>query len=208
MNRPPAQIRRAFVDAAHSFLETAALIGADQWGDVGTDQWTVLELFAHTARGMTVIGDYLDVELDPSTTATVDDASAYFRIALSIEGVNEGVAQRALATVEQYRDDPLGAAHEVADRIRERVASTPDDRVMKVFVETIRLSDYLATRVVELVLHTFDLQLACGLELTAPATSLEIVADILISLVDLAEPVALVLALSGRTSSRVCNVLG
>jgi hypothetical protein len=208
MNHPSAQVRRAFVDAVNSFLETAALIGADQWGDVGTDRWTVLELFAHTARGMNVIGDYLDVELDPSTTATVDGASTYFRIALSIEGVHEGVAQRAVTAVEQYRDDPLSAAHEVADRIGERVASTPDDRVMKVFFETIRFSDYLVTRVVELVLHTFDLQLACGLELTAPATSLEFVDDILISLVDRAEPLALALALSGRTSSRVCNVLG
>ncbi len=208
MSHPPTQIRRAFVDAANSFLETAALIGADQWGDVGTDQWSMIELFAHTARGMNVIGDYLDVELDPSTTATVDDASDYFRIALSIEGVHEGVAQRAVAAVELFRDDPLGTAREIADRIGDRVASTPDDRVMKVFVATIRFSDYLATRVVELVLHTFDLQLALGLELTAPATSLDIVVDILTSLADRAEPVALALALSGRASLRVCNVLG
>ena len=208
MDHPPTLVRRAFADAVDNFLQTAALIDAAKWDDAGTDQWSVLQLFSHTARGMNVVVDYLDVVVDPSITASVDSASLYFRVALSNEGIHQGIVERARAAAADYRDDPLGTVTDTAARVLTRVAVTPDDRVMQVFAETIRFVDYLETRTVELVLHTFDLQLACGLELRAPLTSLGVVNDLLLTLVDRADGSALALALSGRPSPLVCNVLG
>ena len=208
MDHPPAQVRRAFVDAVDNFLRTAALVDAAQWNDPATDQWSVLELLAHTARGMNVVVDYLDVALDPTTEASVDGAASYFRAAMSNEGIHRGIVERAVAAAAIYRDDPLGTAKEIAARVLTRVSATPDEAVMKVFSATIRFVDYLETRTVELILHTFDLQLACGLELRAPSTSLGVVNDVLVGLTDRVEGSALALALSGRRSPLGCNVLG
>ncbi len=43
------------------------------------------------------------------------------------------------------------------------VASTTDDEVVNNFAGQMAFVEYLATRVVELALHTLDIQRACGL---------------------------------------------
>jgi len=203
----PGDTRTSFHDAVDSFLATAELIEPERWRQPATDEWSVLELFSHIARGLSVISDYLDVDLGPSPEVTVDGPANYFRLALAAEGVHLGIRDRAVSASERYRDDPLAAAREVASSVTARVDVTEDDRPMKVFVETMRFIDYLHTRIVELVLHTFDLQLACGLSLRAPESSLAVVEEILIELTDRADPRAVVLALSGRSSGLACNVL-
>ena len=204
----PNDIRKSFHDAVESFLATGELIDDKLWSQPATDQWSVLELFSHTARGMAIIIDYLDVDLGPNPRVTIDGAVTYFRLALSLEGVHSGIKDRAVQASERFRDAPLATAREVAALVAERVERTVDDQPMKVFVETMRFIDYLRTRIVELVLHTFDLQLACGLPLRAPTSGLAVVEEILLALADRADPSALVLALSGRASNLVCNVLG
>ncbi len=208
MSPTSEMIREAFRDALAEFLVTSSLIGDGQWDLPATDRWNVLELFAHTARGMSLIVEYLDLAIDPAARPTIVDPEDYFRLALSAEGVHQGIAERAVAAVPRYRDRPVDTAHDVAVEVLQRVASTPDDRAVQVFVETLRFIDYLQTRIVELVLHTFDLQLACALTLRAPASSLAVVSDVLLQLADRADPMALILALSGRTSALRCNVLG
>ena len=58
------------------------------------------------------------------------------------------------------------------------------------------------------MLHTFDLQLACGLDLEAPESALTVVNRCLLALADRADPRALALALTGRAQPLACNVLG
>ena len=200
-------IREAFRDAVDEFLATASLIGDEQWDRPATDRWSVLEVFSHAARGMSVIIEYLDRAIDPASPPTLDGPLHYFHVALSPEGVHQGIAERGAAAVPRYREHPLATARDVALEVLERVEMTPDDRTMSVFVETMRFSDYLQTRTVELVLHTFDLQLACALALRAPPSSLTIVNNVLVQLAERADPVALALAISGRTSEPRCNVL-
>jgi hypothetical protein len=207
MEHSPEDVRRAFVDAVSGFLETAALIDESNWDSPATDQWSVIELFAHTARGLAFVVDYLEVEVGPGQIATINSASDYFRAALSTAGVHQGIAERATNAVARYRPDPVGSARTVAQSVLERVASTSDERVMKVFVEFMRFIDYLETRTVELVLHTFDLQLALGLMPTSSPSSLRVVADLLLDLADRADPIALALAISGRSSALRCSVL-
>ena len=76
------------------------------------------------------------------------------------------------------------------------------------FAGAIRFLDYLDTRTTELVLHSLELQVACGLGPHAPADALAVVNRVLLALVDRADPVALALALTGRPGPPTCNVLG
>ena len=87
-----------------------------------------------------------------------------------------------------------------------RVAATADDEPVNTFAGQITLSEYLATRVVEIGVHTLDLQRATGqlMELH-PETS----AVVLSVLTQLASPAPLILALTGRRSLPTdFNVLG
>jgi hypothetical protein len=98
-------------------------------------------------------------------------------------------------------------ARDVSAAMLDRVAATDDDRVLVHFAGPLRFDDYVVTRVTELVLHTFDLQLACGLAVDAPASALVVVNPFLLALADRADPRGLALALTGRAGPVVCNVL-
>jgi len=200
-------VRNAYAASVDSLLTTAARIGADRWSRPATGEWTVLDLFAHTVRGMAVIAAFLDADL-PRPEVVLPDAAAYFRAALGVEGAHAGIAARAVDTAGTLGPDPLAWAGEVAAASLERVAATPDDRVVVHVVGALRFADYLGTRVTELVLHTLNLQLACGMDLSVPTDAVALVDRILLDLADRADPVGLALALSGRSGPRGANVLG
>jgi len=84
---------------------------------------------------------------------------------------------------------------------------TPDDAIPVHFVGWLRFDAHLDTRVTELVVHTFDLQLACGLPVEAPASALAAVNPVLAALADRADPGVLTLALTGRALPFPCNEL-
>ena len=202
-----ATTRPAFVAAVDRFLVTLEAIGPDQWSVAASDEWSVRQLAAHVVRGMAVIAEYLDSEL-PVPDTVLADAAAYFRAALSMDGVHEGIAGRAVTAAEGAGDDVPAWAREVAGSAVARVADTDDDEVVVHFAGALRFVDYLDTRTTELVLHTLELQVACGLDPGAPAVALDVVNGVLLALVDRADPVALALALTGRPGPVACNVLG
>ena len=204
---PPSAVRPALEEAVAQFLTTARAIDPSTWDHPATDRWTVRQLFAHTVRGMAIVSDYLDADAEP-TGPELTDAADYFRTALSMDRVHEGIATRATDAADSAPDD-LGAwAGDVAAAMLTRAAATDDARVVVHFAGWIRFDDYLVTRVAELVLHTFDLQLACGLAVEAPQDALAVVNPFLLALADRADPAALALALTGRVAPVVCNVLG
>ncbi|MGA2835269.1 MAG: maleylpyruvate isomerase N-terminal domain-containing protein [Acidimicrobiales bacterium] len=206
-NARPTSARDAFAAAVGCFLATSAEIGDGWWESPATDLWTVGQLFAHVVRGMAVMSDYLDADPTPPD-AVLGGAAAYFRAALDTDGVHEGIADRAVAAASAAGPDRSAWAREVGDAAIRRAAETGDDRVLVHFAGAIRFGDYLETRITEVVLHTFDLQVACGLEVAAPADALAITNGVLLDLVDRADPAGLALALSGRPGHLACNVLG
>jgi hypothetical protein len=157
-------------------------------------------------RGLVVIGDLLDSDA-PAPGVLLPDASSYFRSAFALEGIHTGIVQRAVEAAAAAPDDLVGWSHEVGAAAIARVAATPDDEVVVHFAGSLRFVDYLGTRVTELVLHTFELQAACGRPPQAPPGAVAVVNEILLALADRADPVALALALSGRSGPTVCNVL-
>ena len=191
---PTSTVRRALDEAVAQFLATARAIDPSAWELVATDRWTVRQLFAHTVRGMAVLSAYLDVGTEPNGPELAD-AADYFRTALSMDGVHEGIATRATDAADSAPEDLVAWADDVAAAMLVRVAATDDDRVVVHFAGWIRFDAYLVTRVAELVLHTFDLQLACSLPVEAPEHALAVVNPFL-------------LALTGRVAPVACNVLG
>jgi hypothetical protein len=102
--------------------------------------------------------------------------------------------------------DPLGEAENTIAQVLALVASTADDDPVNTFAGQITLIEYLATRVVELGVHTLDLQRATG---QSPELHPDTSAVVLSVLTQLASPAPLILALTGRASlPSDYNVLG
>jgi hypothetical protein len=93
--------------------------------------------------------------------------------------------------------DPLGEGEATAQRVLALVASTADDEVVNTFAGQMMFIEYLATRVAEVALHTLDLQRACGQPTSLAASTSSVVVGLM---AELADPVTLLLALTGRGS--------
>jgi uncharacterized protein (TIGR03083 family) len=188
----PAAVRAAFEDAAGSLLTTVERVEPHQWELPGLGEWTVRELTAHTLRAFSTIERYLAAE--PTVDRLIVDAIDYFRVGLADPKVHAGVADRGRVAGAQL-SDPVGESEATAQRVLALVASTADDEVINTGFGQMMFVEYLATRAAEMALHTLDLQRATGQPTTlSPATSSMVVALI----AELAEPIALLSALTGR----------
>jgi hypothetical protein len=205
--QPRTEVRVALSDAVAQFLSTLVALDHPVWDRPATERWRVRELAAHIVRGMEVLSLYLDAGMD-ATGPELADAADYFRTALSSDGAHDGIAARAADAAASAPDDLVPWARAVAVAMLDRVDATADDTVLVHFAGWLRFDEYVVTRIIELVLHTFDLQLAGGLPVEAPATALAVVVPVLLALADRADPRALALALTGRVPPFPCNVLG
>lgn len=192
MLQHPAAVRAAFDDAAASLLATIERIEPYQWELPGLGTWTVREVAAHALRGFTTIERYLQAE--PSVDRVIADAADYYRIVLADPGVHAGVAERGRRAGVQLTD-PLGECEVTSQRVRALVSSTEDDEVVNTFVGQMMFIEYLATRAAELTVHTLDLQRATGQPFELRGESLPMVVGLM---AELAEPITLLLALTGR----------
>jgi uncharacterized protein YlxP (DUF503 family) len=188
----PAAVRAAFEDATTTLLATVARVEPHQWELAGLGVWTVRELTAHTLRAFTTIERYLAAE--PSVDRLIADAADYYRNVFADPNINAGVAERGRAAGAQLTD-PIGESEATAQRVLALVASTADDDVVNTMLGQMMFVEYLATRAAELAVHTLDLQRATGQALSLrPATTSMVVA----LMAELAEPIALLSALTGR----------
>ena len=192
MFQHPAAVRAAFEDAATTLLTTIERVQPHQWELPGLGIWTVRELTAHAMRGFTTIEQYLAAE--PSVDRLIVDAADYYRAALANPDVHARVAERGRAAG-ALLTDPVGESEATVQRVLALVASTADDDVVNTGAGQMMFVEYLATRATEVALHTLDLQHATGQPLDLrPATSAMVVGLV----AGLAEPIALLLALTGR----------
>jgi Mycothiol maleylpyruvate isomerase N-terminal domain len=203
MLHDPASVRAGFAEATAAFLRTVEHIEPHQWALPALGEWNVRELTAHALRAFTTTETYLGAE--PTVDRVMADATEYYRTVLADPDVHRSVAQRGHAAGTTL-DDPLGESQATAQRVGALVASTADDDTVHTFAGQIGFIEYLATRVVELGVHTLDLQRATG---QYPHLHRDTVGVVLSVLTDLAEPPTLILALTGRGSLPAAyNVLG
>ena len=184
------RVLSAFQDASATFLTTIRDVRG--WEAAGLGEWTVRELVAHTLRAYTTIETYLDAE--PSTNNVIDNATAYYRTVMSAPGVHEGVAQRGHDAGRELTD-PLAQSDETATRIMALVMDTPGEQTVENFAGKITFTEYLATRTVELALHTLDIQAAIGRRPAMPSHVTTLCLDVLLPLAD---DIELLRAISGR----------
>ncbi|MFM2076975.1 MAG: hypothetical protein RJA49_865 [Actinomycetota bacterium] len=193
MLQHPAAVRAGLSEGAATFVDTLRNVGPEHWDRPGAlGEWTTRELTAHTLRAFITIDGYLQAR--PSTDRVLADATEYYATVLADAGVHQGVLTRARQAARQLID-PVGEAEVTAAHTLALVASTADDEPVNTYAGQITLIEYLATRVVELGVHTLDLQRATG---QPPQLHPDTSAVIVSVLTSLASPVALILALSGR----------
>ena len=186
----PLTVRASFPDVAEDFLTTVAGVGPDQWSEPGLGEWTVRELTGHGLRALAALHRFCDSSGDGPTMPTT---SAYYRAAPGYDA-HLGIAERGRRAGADLVD-PMATTRMVVDDTLARLAATPDDHVGEVRGGSMRLEDYLPTRVVEIGVHTLDLQAATGQPLALPASANGVILGVLADLADI--PVVL-RALTGR----------
>ena len=194
MLQHPAAVRAAFEDGTAQLLATIERVEPHQWELPALGVWSVRELTAHTLRALTTIEQYLAAE--PMVDRLIADAADYFRSSLSDPNIHTLVAQRG-RDAGAHLTDPVGECEATAQRILALVASTADDDVVETRAGKMMFIEYLATRAAELAVHTLDLQRATGQPLALHAATSSMVVGLM---AQLAEPVTLLSALTGRGS--------
>jgi uncharacterized protein (TIGR03083 family) len=204
MLQHPAAVRAGFEEGGATLLSTLRAITPDLWDRAGAlGDWTTRELAAHALRAFLTVEGYLMAE--PSTDRVLADATEYYATVLADPTVHQGVAARGRQAGRQLLD-PVGEAEATIGQATALVAATADDEPVNTFAGQITLIDYLATRVVEIGIHTLDLQRATGQH---PELHPDTSAVVIAVLTRLASPVPLILALSGRAPLPAgFNVLG
>lgn len=201
----PSETTAAFRDAAHWWRSLVGGVDDHQWDKPGLGQWNVRELVAHGARAFRTISDYAEGETkDPTQIAT---AGEYFRIVLAEETPHIHIAARAKREAALDADwvEATERYWNSADSVVSRLEPWEE---LHLYVGEMAISQYLATRVVELVVHGLDLSDAIDLPTPPPRRAARVAFDVLLDLTP-QEDLGLVLkALTGRGGLRpLSNVL-
>jgi uncharacterized protein (TIGR03083 family) len=152
--------RAAFVEAADAFVGVVARVPPDAWDRAGAlGEWTTRELVAHAMRAFLTLDEAIEAGGD---TVTLERPASYFSAALADPAVHRSVAERGRAAGRDL-PTPLAQVRAARDRAVSRLDATADDAVVTMRFGSMRLDDYLPTRVVELFVHTLDLTSALGL---------------------------------------------
>jgi uncharacterized protein (TIGR03083 family) len=149
--------RTWFTTAAAGFLQVVEGITTEQLDRPGLGEWDVRSLLGHAARAFLTLESYL--ALDPGDI-TLEAPSEYFIATRAGLADPVAVTQRGRDAGAALGEDPGAAVREIARRVLETVAGTPDDAVVTTPVGGTALRNYLPTRAFELTVHGMDLATA------------------------------------------------
>lgn len=195
----------AFRQSAHWWRSLVGGVDDHQWDLMALGEWTVRELVAHGARAFKTVSEYVEGEAkDPTRIPT---AAEYFRIVLAEQTPHIHIANRARKEAREETDwvSATDAAWNAAEFV---VSKVPGDVDMHLFVGEMALDQYLATRVVELVVHGTDLAEAIGIPSPPPLSATRVAVDVLLDLSTADDGATVVRLLTGRSGSLpLANVL-
>ncbi len=184
-----------YTEASEWFVSRVRAVPASGWSQPGVGEWTVLELAAHTSRAYTTIADYVR----PPAAIDVSSAAEYYRRALSAPDVDADIAERGRSEAVLLGADPVNGIEARAAAALHTVAAAPPGAVCVTRGGTLALGDFLATRVVELVVHTLDLCAALGhADAEPPAEAAQLTMSVVAALASDSSPAVLLRALTGR----------
>ena len=171
--------RLAFDEAATFFVAVTESVRPEQWDSPGLGEWSVRDLVGHASRAFLTLETYLG---HPATAVELTTPADYIVAAGASLADPAHVAQRGREAGAALGHDPVKAVREIATRVLKLVATADDAQTLSTPVGGIRLSDYLPTRVFELVVHTLDLATAIGAPVEPPTeaarVSLQLAGDV------------------------------
>lgn len=155
----------AFEEEARAVEETLTALPDDAWTRPAVGEWAVSQLVAHLVIVVTRLDALLDA--DEPTDEPALDRVGYYRMGFDDAAIAREAERRAAGAasgslVEAFADGWRRAAG--------RAGGEPPDRTVASRHGPMRLDDYLATRVLELVVHHLDLRRATDLP---PAATVE-----------------------------------
>lgn len=202
---PADEVTAAFRQVSHWWKSLVGAIDDGVWDQAALGEWSVRELVAHTNRAYRTIPLYLEGEVKDDTW--IPTAAAYYRTVLAEETPHVHIAARAKIEADQ-RGDWVEATAQMAERAERLVATTAEDATVHLFVGEMALDQYLATRVLELVVHGLDLAAAIDFPSPAPPTASRLAINLLLDLAAETDHTAVLRMLTGRPASLpLTNVL-
>ncbi|CAN5767278.1 hypothetical protein BH23ACT2_BH23ACT2_20990 [soil metagenome] len=201
-----AEVATAYRYASQWWRSVVGAVDETRWDQAALGEWSVRELVAHTARAYKTVIEYAEGEVKDPTP--IDTAAGYFRIVLAEQTPHVHIAARAKREAAEH-DDWVVVTDELAAVAGRLVDDLAPDHTMHLFVGEMRLHQYLATRVVELVVHGLDLAAAIDLPTTPPAESAKVALTVLYDLAEPDDVAAVLRLLTGRPASLpLTNALG
>jgi len=150
----PVKIRTAvFTQFGHVREAVRALTPEQLAQPTRLGDWTVRELTAHTGMALGAVGRFLDKPEPVKQDATVLD----WPFATSADSTALAAVAHELAERNPDLDAFLAG---IEQRFTEHLAEHPGTRLLATNAGAMPLADYIVTRIVELVVHTDDLNAA------------------------------------------------
>lgn len=191
-------VRAAYTSATEALVATTARVPVDSWDRLGIGAWSVRELVGHASRALSTVEVYLNAaDAGPVTLAHPLDYYAAF--ATTAAGDDHAIAERGKQAGLALGDDPAAAVADLAARVLGRVEGESDDTPVATPAGTMRLIDYLPSRVFELTVHRLDICRAVGFNEATDGPELAVSAVLAAGIASLGCDVpAMLLALTGR----------
>ena len=140
-------------------LVTQTLAGVETWEAPALGRWSVAELVAHMVRATTRVPAYL---AEPVDGPPVVDRVSYFRY--DAAGEAPAIAQRAVDEAAAVAPSELARRFSAGHAATLQAANEAGpDHVLFTIMGPMRLDEYVATRVLEVVVHHMDLRAALDL---------------------------------------------
>jgi hypothetical protein len=192
------EVTAAFRYASQWWRSVVGSVDDHRWDHAALGEWSVRELVAHTDRAYKTLLEYAEADVVDETP--IHSAAAYFRTVLAEQTPHVHIAARAKREAGDEADW-VSATDRLAGRAERAVASWAPDQPMHLMVGVMPLDQYLATRVVELVVHGLDLAAAIDLPTVAPSASSRVALLVLLDLAGEDDYATILRLLTGRAAS-------
>ncbi|MGU3651694.1 maleylpyruvate isomerase family mycothiol-dependent enzyme [Mycolicibacterium sp. A43C] len=150
-----------FASAASSFEQLVHGLGTADWDGPGLGDWDLRALVGHTSRSLVTVIEYLK---GPAPTGPLVDAPGYYLAVreISVTAGAEAIVERGRQAGRDLGDDPAAAVSALVATACSDVEQAGDPVISVIGGIGITLSEYLQTRVFELVVHGLDIARATG----------------------------------------------
>lgn len=192
-----AQVFAEYKDAAATFADLIVRIApVADWHAPGLGEWDLRALVGHTSRALITVLDYLD---RPAPAETISSAEQYYAHVARQATDPAAVAERGRRAGEDLGTHPHQFVADLVQRVRAKINDADPDAVISVLGGGMRVRNYLPTRTFELVVHSFDIGTATGIDVTfSPAVLTDAAGLAMRIAVEAGEGRTVLTALTGR----------